>query len=328
MESERLAGRPVRPTFERLELLFDTDVDLRKRLGISPSGKRPKLEQALLRERLYENAQERDLGDNSPESTDASRYREVAVRRFVLGDPDAVSVGWDLLEALPLRDDEKAYVLGLKPQYIVPPEGQQPGSFKGPTGRIRQLATRFVEAGMEDVEAIARFADPLIDANIKAIENAIRRRFERGTEKAFVLHGSCLGKDGTREIRACIRMWLLHPGAVLGIRQGHIRSGADIGDQEHEVVEFEEPKSVDEPNLVADPNLVAGVYLPLLAGKSELAGAAAVYWMRDYLMDRFPSRAVFTRPTNKRALRAVERVGGQKVGGRSSEIYELCEFPK
>ena len=316
-----LAGREVRPSFARLRFLFDTDEDLRGRLGLSNSRENPILSQAILRQFLYDYDRLCSPEDETLVSESAARYREVAVRRFVQDDPDSSAVGLDLLAALPLRDDEKAYVLGLKPQYIEPPRDPWLDRCDGPYARAYPLARRFREAAEPDLPQVAQLAQEVIHSELGALEEAMRNRIESGIERIFVLPGSDVQDKHPPSVRACVRLWFLNTEAVLGIRGGRIRSGADIGDQEFEALDFEGSNHVD------DPSLVAGVYIPLLVGRGMLAGAAAGYWLRSYLMGQFPGRPVFARPTTRGAFRAIGRTGAQKAGGANSEIYELAEIP-
>ncbi|WP_420436039.1 hypothetical protein [Candidatus Poriferisocius sp.] len=325
-KTTKLAGRKVYPSFGRLKFLFDTDEDLRARLRALPSlDAGPVLDQDLLRRWLYFY----DKGHQPDGESVEPRYREVALRKYMQGDSDFGAVGWDLLSALPLRDEEKVYVSGLLPHFLMPPDGLRLGICEGPYARVYGLASRFKVAKERDLEAVAEMATEVVEYDTNILREAMCKRLERGTEKVFVLHrqaadGQCAEAP---KMIACVRLWFLNADAVLGILSGRIKKGDDIGDQGYETVLKDED---DKENHVGDDRAVAGVYVPLLIGRNPLASTAAVFWLRSYLMSQYPGRPVFTRPTTDKAIRAVERRGGEKTIETQKiyeTIYKFAEIP-
>ena len=231
------------------------------------------------------------------------RYREVAVRRFVRGDPESVVVGLDLLGALPLEDDEKAFVLGLSPQFIVLPEVLS--STKRAKAVVYGLAEGFEQGGIEDLELVHEFGKLVIGADLQSSLEKMNRRVKTGLERLFVLRRDVGG------IRAYVRLWQLRPSAVQSIQVGRIRLGADMADSD----------------LVDDPSLAAGIYVTMIAGVSFQTGAAATHWLRGHLMTYYPGRRVFAKPTTPESFVALRRLRSKPVDAPGSQIYDLGEIP-
>ena len=327
----------MRPRFERLKHLFETDWDLRKRMGFDKLATSDQLDQAFLRRRLYAydqsrsgprsddpassgraepgdpGARYREVSDDPASSGRAepgdpgARYREVAVRRFVQGDPESSQVGLDLLAALPLRDDEKVFVLGLSPSFLVLPDAPSGGRH---VDAIRRLAMRFEKAGIEDLEPIAKIGEREFGERLQSPLEKMVRRFEAGLESVFLLKGE-EGEDGGHKVRAFVRLWQLRPSAVRALRTGEIRRGSQI----------------DDAHLVDHPSLAAGVYVTMVYSDSPLTGAAVIAWVTSHVRIRYPGRRVFTRPVTEHSYRVLRRLRAQRLDVPGSEIWDVGEIP-
>ena len=303
---EHLVGRELRPSFVRLKFLFDTYGDLRRRMGFDPRDESAQLHQAFLRRCLYAYdwmAQHGTEIDLAPLAETGCRYREVAVRKFVQGDPEAVVVGLDLLAALPLEDDEKAFVLGLSPQIVVLPG--IPSSKGHARSVVHDLSQGFEPGGVEDLESIYKLGKLFIGEDLQSSLGEMTRRLEAGLERVFVLRGN----DGG--VCAYVRLWQLRPSAVQAIRAGRIRLGADIRDSD----------------LVDDPSLVAGIYVTMIAGVSFKTSAAATHWLRNHLITSYPGRPVFAKPTTPESFVALRRLRANVIDVPGCQIYDLGEIP-
>lgn len=128
-------------------------------------------------------------------------------------------------------------------------------------------------------------------------------------------------------IVACVRLWFLRTSAVLKIRRGQIKLGEDVQDEDYE-------------SFVADrSDEVAGIYIAQFTGTGDdpternRVRRAAGYWLRSFLVTNFPGRPVFTRSVSGKEHRTGQEhevfsmVRGRKVGGPSSQIYELPQIP-
>ena len=346
---DQIFGREVRPSYQRLKFLFDTRRDLQERvakqmanyLALNPRKEPVQLDQPLLRRLLYvsdhqrfQHDEESDRLDEALDPTDVARtgarYREVAVRKFVQGDPGAAMVGWDLLAALPLLDDEVAFVLGLSPQIVVPPDPPPESSSLARKARHRvgEFAKMVVPAEFDDLEQVRKLGLRLtcIPPEAHSTLAQMTRRHQAGLERVFVLPGKDKaatdradedGKktDGTAkeppEPRACVRLWQLNSAAVHAIRTARIRIGKDITDE----------------HLVGDPSLAAGVYVTMVAGKSWETRAAIHMWLEVYLMARYPGRPVFAIPATALSRNTLRRLRAQPISVSASKIHCLGEVP-